>query len=735
MRCPKCGEEIPTASKTCPACKARLHGKSRDILATRPVSQSLPAALKNCYDQSWAVIVGINAYQHVTPLEYAINDAEAVAVVLQEVGFDSDHIIKLCDAQATRQNIQDLLSVEMANKTGPNDRLLVFFAGHGKDYTAASSGKKMGYLIPVDAAHHNIASRGISMSEVETWSELIRAKHILYLMDCCYSGLAATRAAGTDVGHHDYIAQVTRRKVRQIITAGRTDQPVIEEDGQGVFTNVLLRGLRGDADINGKGFVTGFDLGHFVESRVHEESRRRQQPMFRYLHGDGEFIITHHRDRDTLANLESPALTVLAHKAKAKAIPDLARTWTLKQALDEGKLRERIDLDIVECNRAANRGEHPDDHLKKLASSRRADWERAAALGWPEGLWLMGRCSSTGIEGVEQDPRKRSHGFAGRRSKGLPWRRTILASATNLAKEWSENHREAANWYSKGAEQGYAAAQTRLGFCYAKGKGVEQNHREAANWYRRAAEQGFAVAQNNLGVCYEDGQGVEQDPHEAVKWYRKASEQGFADAQFYLGDCYENGKGVVQDPHEAAMWFRKAAEHGHDRAKKALEKSESRARKQAPLSKTPAARFNSISIDHDTTRDGRKGMLIKFNLSLIDMRAEQVWIGAYFESSSGQVLNSGGRNSVGTQVLAEGDDWKVIELFMPYDWLHLAAQQKHECRFVVKAIRGGTPVGTWTEVGRSEYQTFSYDARTLTAKGEGLLDTHLYPILGSGTFG
>ncbi|MEI6708572.1 MAG: tetratricopeptide repeat protein, partial [Methylococcales bacterium] len=49
------------------------------------------------------------------------------------------------------------------------------------------------------------------------------------------------------------------------------------------------------------------------------------------------------------------------------------------------------------------------------------------------------------------------------------------------------------------AEQGYANAQSRLGYMYNKGIGVAQDDNQAVMWYRKAAEQGNASAQSNLG--------------------------------------------------------------------------------------------------------------------------------------------------------------------------------------------------------------------------------------------
>lgn len=66
-------------------------------------------------------------------------------------------------------------------------------------------------------------------------------------------------------------------------------------------------------------------------------------------------------------------------------------------------------------------------------------------------------------------------------------------------------------WYRESAEQGYARAQSHLGYCYGCGWGVTQDLAKAAEWYRKSAEQGDAIAQSNLGILYENGRGVTKD--------------------------------------------------------------------------------------------------------------------------------------------------------------------------------------------------------------------------------
>jgi TPR repeat protein len=118
---------------------------------------------------------------------------------------------------------------------------------------------------------------------------------------------------------------------------------------------------------------------------------------------------------------------------------------------------------------------------------------------------------------------------------------------------------QAAYWYRKAAEQGYAAAQREFGLCYYDGIGVNKDFVQAVYWIRKAVEQGFAPAQNTLGFFYDRGEGVEKDPTQAVHWYRKAAEQGDARGQNNLGVCYKN----KYDLAKAFYWFKKAAEQGN----------------------------------------------------------------------------------------------------------------------------------------------------------------------------
>jgi len=63
--------------------------------------------------------------------------------------------------------------------------------------------------------------------------------------------------------------------------------------------------------------------------------------------------------------------------------------------------------------------------------------------------------------------------------------------------------KKAFDLYKKAAEQGHAQAQFELGFCYARGMGVEEDRLRAYIWFKKAAKQGIEEAQINLSYNYQ----------------------------------------------------------------------------------------------------------------------------------------------------------------------------------------------------------------------------------------
>lgn len=80
-----------------------------------------------------------------------------------------------------------------------------------------------------------------------------------------------------------------------------------------------------------------------------------------------------------------------------------------------------------------------------------------------------------------------------------------------------------------------------IGEAFYSGEGRQKDFKEAAKFFMKSAELGYAQAQTFLGLMYYRGEGVRKDNSAAVQWWTRAAEQGHAFAQDSLGCLYKNG--------------------------------------------------------------------------------------------------------------------------------------------------------------------------------------------------
>lgn len=257
------------------------------------------------YRDSWAVVAGIDNYAKWPKLQYAVNDATGVRdILLNKFGFKPDHVITLLNEEATREKILSVLGDTLSDpdRVHRDDRVFVFFAGHGAT-RRLPSGRDLGYIIPWDADMQNLQGEAISMTNFQDISESIPAKHVFFVMDSCYSGLAVTRGEVVN----NYLREMSHRSAREMLTAGGASEEVADNgpNGHSVFTWTLLQGLEGRADLNSDGFITAAELAAYVGPGVSALSR--QTPAFGNLPGGegGEFIFELHPETEALSQLSA----------------------------------------------------------------------------------------------------------------------------------------------------------------------------------------------------------------------------------------------------------------------------------------------------------------------------------------------------------------------------------------------------------------------------------------------
>lgn len=270
------------------------HLSLNDPRGVKVLGKAPSAFVAEQFGKSWAVVIGIDDYQKAPRLKYAVADARAMANVLRQQGF---HVAELYNRQATKAAVEGELSDKLVDQVGEQDRVVIFYAGHGETKTV-KGGKTMGYLLPVEGQQEALGQTAVSMGRIKELADALPSKQVLFLVDVCYGGIAGNQFRSTlPPMSVAYLKQITRERGRQLITAGGPDQQAMEspEWGHSVFTYYLLEGLgKGLADLNDDGIIPASELYSYLDSRVFSAAQLKghvQRPELWSLAAEkGEFV-------------------------------------------------------------------------------------------------------------------------------------------------------------------------------------------------------------------------------------------------------------------------------------------------------------------------------------------------------------------------------------------------------------------------------------------------------------
>lgn len=269
--------------------------ESRDITSGSDATVAAGAAGRNVI-----AVIGIDRYHHWQRLGNAVNDAMGAAAVFQRLGFEQV-TAPLVDDAATGKAIQSLVTDDL-KMLGPDDSLVLFYAGHGgtRRHSLGDKVVKTGYLIPVDAS--DSPDRVSTWVDLEGWLRtvsLLPARHILVVLDACHSGIALDPIIKwRDIGTWQDVPLPTlqARRSRRIITSALDDQLTLDSGpvhGHSLFTGCLVEGLTEGLRRGGRRVATGSALGLYVQQRVQTYPHSRQTPDFGAFAFDdrGEMVI------------------------------------------------------------------------------------------------------------------------------------------------------------------------------------------------------------------------------------------------------------------------------------------------------------------------------------------------------------------------------------------------------------------------------------------------------------
>ncbi len=250
--------------------------------------------------------IGISSYdQHEISLPNPARDAQAVFKLMGAVDAPVyENVVSklLVDQNATSANILAALQ-DIATNAGPDDMVLIFFAGHGEsidgkyyfapaEFGMADSAEFQKAFSPEEDQQeaerlYNDLFRhdGLEQKKLLSVIRTIRAAHVAILIDTCFSGRIATEdavlrrdintATSSSIGHE------TGRFVMSSSFAQAQDSAGLQGPAaeHGMFTYFLLKALGGEADTDHSGRIDVYKLANYTKREVTAATAASGQPQ------------------------------------------------------------------------------------------------------------------------------------------------------------------------------------------------------------------------------------------------------------------------------------------------------------------------------------------------------------------------------------------------------------------------------------------------------------------------
>jgi len=211
----------------------------------------------------------------------------------QRYGVTADRVRLSLDADATQSGIEAGLDW-LAQNAGANDRVYIFYSGHGNTGPDDNGDEDDGIDEFICAYDDNVRD-----DDFGQWTKRIKCSNVVTFIDTCFSGGAGRGIKSISDGARTMQRRPTdgfeqmewraavRKRTRELapegftmFAASRPEQPSQESAQlqQGVFTHFLRKGLEGEADANRDGHLTLRELFDYTRREVARFTGNEQQP-------------------------------------------------------------------------------------------------------------------------------------------------------------------------------------------------------------------------------------------------------------------------------------------------------------------------------------------------------------------------------------------------------------------------------------------------------------------------
>ncbi|MCP4216869.1 MAG: caspase family protein [bacterium] len=343
------------------------------LIALFIVFQGLPAAAKDrgvppeSKDiRRFSLVVGANnGGRSRARLRYAVSDAKAVLSILEKMGGispDDSRLLVEPNKETLYWELERLQGrVQRAKKKARRVEVFFYYSGHS------------------DESHFLLAKEKVPYREFKDKINIIGADVRIAILDSCASG-AFTRIKGGKKKTAFMVDTAFDMKGYAIMTSSSSNESSQESDRLkgSFFTNSLVSGLRGAADVSGDGRVTLNEAYQFAFAETLAQTEKTvsgpQHPNYNIrMSGTGDVVITDLRKSEALLRIgKNVGGKLFIHSHTNVLVAELSKPAgrVIELGLDEGKYRviNIIDNTVYESKitlKKDRKAELTNEHFKK----------------------------------------------------------------------------------------------------------------------------------------------------------------------------------------------------------------------------------------------------------------------------------------------------------------------------------------------------------------------------------
>ncbi|MBU0730388.1 MAG: caspase family protein [Proteobacteria bacterium] len=232
-------------------------------------TDTIPDFAKAFDDDDLAVVIGIEFYQTLPPVEFSANDADLVRQYLAKMGFAERNIRYLANEKATDSAIRVSIEKWLANNVKPTSRVFFFYSGHGSPEPTTGNA----YLVPYDGDPNYLADTSYSLTKLYDNLGRLPASEVIVVIDACFSGIGGRSVLAKGVRAITIRKKEPKVSANMVILAAAQDKEIATsypEKQHGLFTYHFLKALK-----DGKKTIP--EVYEYLKPLVEDEARRQNK--------------------------------------------------------------------------------------------------------------------------------------------------------------------------------------------------------------------------------------------------------------------------------------------------------------------------------------------------------------------------------------------------------------------------------------------------------------------------